>query len=275
MSDLDNRVVANFKQMAVNLEAIGENPYRIRAYRKVIYIVGELLQNGDSLSNHLENLREISGIGEKSAAKILYLVDHTNLEGLTIENLVEEVPVEKEDSNRIPLEEATKIANPVVMALIYNFSFSRIEYVGSVRREKKTVHDIDIIAEGDTKEIRQGLIDLFATQLDKIETKGVEKCKGYKQNLLMEIRVVDPDRYAATLIHCTGSRDYNVEMRKVLKMRGQHFSENGFWTNEDPTDVKRFKTEEEYFDIMGLRYLPPKDREVKNMEWIYESALMF
>lgn len=279
MAELDDRVIREFSKRAELCKQAGENQFRIRAYHNVIGNVQAYLAMGDSLSNHLHELDSIKGFGGKSLEKVRFLMEHEELDNSDLlaklaemaatmieakEVALEVAPKVVTENGRVPIELAYAAADPVYQRLL-GACAGRVSYAGSMRRQKPTVHDVDLVVE-DLRGEAPAILDLFASLMETVEAKGTEKCKGYLKGIMMEIRVVDTARFASTMIHCTGSAEFNIAMRAHLKARGWGFSESGLRVDGD---LRTWASEESYFDAMGLAWLEPKDREVKNMRWFY------
>ena len=57
-----------FNQVADLLEILGENPFRIRAYRNAARIIGGLPQSVAAMVEHGKDLTELAGIGRQRGA---------------------------------------------------------------------------------------------------------------------------------------------------------------------------------------------------------------
>ena len=80
-------------------------------------------------------IRELDGFAEKTEKMIIDNIDRT-----------------KKDQNRISYSDARKIANKVINLLKKLNEVEKIEYMGSLRRKKETVGDIDILVSSNNSE---------------------------------------------------------------------------------------------------------------------------
>jgi DNA polymerase (family 10) len=79
---------------------------------------------------------------------------------------------------------------------------------------------------------------------------------GYR----FDLRVVPPECYGNLLQHFTGSKEHNVALREDAVRRGLSVSEYGVQETETRT-VFTAETEEELYERLGYRFIPPELRE--------------
>ncbi len=158
------------------------------------------------------------------------------------------------------LQEAKEIALKVYNQLEPHCE--RIAIAGSIRRMKPEVKDIEIVCIPKPYEI--GLFESgIATVIDQwAKIKGDLPCK-YTQRMLpegikLDIFMTNKVNWGWQLALRTGSRDYNrfVLLRR-LKNRGFDSKDGHIWQGDN---LVKTKEEEDVFDLIGLRYVPPVDR---------------
>jgi len=131
---------------------------------------------------------------------------------------------------------------------------------GSYRREAETVGDLDILVGGNPnvsgaeKKIYKNFPD--HTTLASGETKIAFVI--FPQNLQVDIRFVPEDSWGAALLYFTGSKDYNVMMRKVAIEQGCLLNEYGLFKDGE---YIAGKTEKEVCKKLGLPYKDPRNRK--------------
>ena len=138
----------------------------------------------------------------------------------------------------------------------------RASLAGSIRRNKETIGDIDIVVTAERrnwKKIINQIIKLpqVNTVLASGETKASVILKA--ANMQADIRIVHDDEYGAAMLYFTGSREHNIMLRTVAKKRGWKINEYGVF------DVKTNKrlageTEESIYNLFGLPLIPPEKR---------------
>jgi DNA polymerase (family X) len=135
-----------------------------------------------------------------------------------------------------------------------------VEIAGSFRRKAEAVGDLDILVLGDraAHEAQKNLAKAFGSQT--VLASGETKISFviFPQNLQVDIRFVPPDSYGAALLYFTGSKEFNVMMRKVAIGKGYLLNEYGLFKDGE---YIAGKTEEEIFDALGLPHTPPHKRK--------------
>ena len=136
----------------------------------------------------------------------------------------------------------------------------KIIIAGSYRRGLLTVGDLDILVCGnsDVSKVEKKIFKAFpnSTSLASGETKIAFVI--FPQNLQVDIRFVPEESYGAALLYFTGSKDYNVMMRKVAIEKGYLLNEYGVFENGE---YVAGKTEKEVCEKLGLPFLEPTKRK--------------
>jgi DNA polymerase (family 10) len=127
------------------------------------------------------------------------------------------------------------------------------------------IGDIDLLA---SSKHPAGVIEFFTSQpgivkvLAKGETKASVLLEGGIQS---DLRVVSDSEYASALMYFTGSKEHNIVMRQRAIDRGLRLNEYGLFRSKeetrDPKLLVKCQTEEDIFEKLGLRYIPPEMRE--------------
>ena len=202
------------------------------------------VKNLEDLENaaRQHKIRKIKGLGEKTEQNILENIDRTK--GETERKLLGYV---------LPVAEELK-------AKLKGFSgLGKIEIAGSLRRKKETIRDIDILV---TSSKPKELMDYF-TSLDVVEkvvAKGKTKSTvRLKEGLECDVRLVEEEAFGSALVYFTGSKQLNIEMRKIALKKDLKLNEYGLFNDKD----KRIagKTEQEVFGKLGMQYVEPELRE--------------
>jgi DNA polymerase (family 10) len=68
------------------------------------------------------------------------------------------------------------------------------------------------------------------------------------------------ERIKRRVIYFTGSKNFNVLVRQKAKGLGYSLNEYGL-VNNDNGELRYLKSEEELFEILGIPYLKPTDRD--------------
>jgi len=161
---------------------------------------------------------------------------------------------------RMLLDEAIELSRPILKFLREECGAHKVEAVGSLRRRKETVGDIDIVA---TSEHPQKTIDKFALYPDFLEivSKGPVKLSAILRNSReVDLEILRKDEYGSLLLHFTGSKQHNVSLRSLAQKRGLSISEHGI-KNEKTGKTILCSEEKDVYDALGLDFIVPELRE--------------
>jgi DNA polymerase (family 10) len=184
----------------------------------------------------------LKGFGEKSEERILRAARTYN-------------PRER----RMLLDEATALAQHLLSFLRSHPACERAQVAGSLRRQKETIGDLDLVA---ASRDQKALADAFAEApfVDEVlahgPTKVFIKCGGVEADL----RVVAPEAFGSLLHHFTGGQAHNIALRERAVKMGLNISEYGL-AKAGTGEYEPVATEEEIYARLGLSYIPPELRE--------------
>jgi len=135
----------------------------------------------------------------------------------------------------------------------------RVEAVGSFRRRRESVGDLDLIVLGDAR----SLGDAFVAFPDVKEVLGHGEAKSsvvLASGLQVDLRPFALESLGAALQYFTGSKDHNVRVRERAVRRGLKLNEYGVF-RVDGGERLASATEEEVYAALGLAFIPPELRE--------------
>jgi len=188
-------------------------------------------------------VRELKGFGEKTETAILG--------GLEIA---------AQADLRTCWADADQIVRQILAHLDGCSAIVKREVAGSFRRGKETVGDLDILAVARQTAGAMDCLAAFpgvATVLARGETKmSVRLGSG----LQVDLRVVPEESFGAALQYFTGSQAHNIVLRGMAKGRGLKINEYGVFRGDQRIAGK---TEEEVYAALGLPWIPPELREVR------------
>lgn len=214
----------------------------------------------------LELLRGVHGIGEKKAEE-LYSKGVRSLEDLASHPLTDAQVVGLKYYNalkkRIPREEIEDYVLPIIEDIARSYK-GRIEVVGSFRRGAKTSGDIDLLTTIPVKKVVDVLVcsGIIIASLSHGPKKfmGIAVFGGPSDvPRRIDIRYTPSKNWGFGLLHATGSDEFNRQLRVIARDKGYRLSENGM-VNLKTGKVKTAPTEEECFEILGIKYVPPESR---------------
>lgn len=192
------------------------------------------------------NIDKLEGFGKKKNSEILssisqYLKDRTK-------------------EKRFFLSTASEVAEQIITYLHKSGLGEKIEALGSLRRRVATIGDIDLVAATNNPE---KLINYFCQYPHKVKVieKGEQGATIELANgLRADLRVTEPNRYGSMLQYFTGSKQHNITLREFALKKGLSLSEYGI--KELVKGINHtFKTEKEFYNFLGLEYIPPEIRE--------------
>jgi DNA polymerase (family 10) len=76
----------------------------------------------------------------------------------------------------------------------------------------------------------------------------------------VDLRVVKPEAYGAALLYFTGSKQHNIELRRIAQAGDLKLSEYGLFRGEERVAGA---TEREVYGALGLDWIPPELREAR------------
>ncbi|MCX6743416.1 MAG: type-X family DNA polymerase, partial [Candidatus Parcubacteria bacterium] len=140
---------------------------------------------------------------------------------------IEQFHTRTKERNRMVLTTAGPIAEDILDFLKKNKMVKKCEAVGSLRRMKETIGDIDIVvATADPKKI----IDYFskASFVKNILAKGDTKISViHRKDIRVDLEILPERTYGSLLQHFTGSKEHNVHLRTWASAKGLKISEYG------------------------------------------------
>ena len=166
--------------------------------------------------------------------------------------------VQKKDQNRISYSDARKIANKVINLLKKLNEVEKIEYMGSLRRKKETVGDIDILVSSNNSE---KIVNKFIKLPGVIRVLVSGKTKTsilYEDQIQIDLRIVKIGEFGSASQYFTGSLEHNVIMRKIAISKNMKLSEYGLFDNNGK--LIESSSEKKIYKILGLKFIPPSER---------------
>jgi DNA polymerase (family 10) len=229
------------KECPIDYESLltveGVGPKKVKLLYQTLKIKD--LDDLESMAKKHE-IRKIKGMNEKSEEKILENIRYAKK---AIRNLLGHIlPIANDLKNNLnDLDEVI-----------------RVEIAGSIRRRKETIGDIDVLAITDNP---QKVMEFFTgmDDVDRVIAKGPTKSTvRLKENVSSDLREVPESAFGSALLYFTGSKDTNVELRKIAIKKGLKLNEYGLFKGDE---VIAGKTEEEIFHKLGMDYIEPELRE--------------
>jgi DNA polymerase/3'-5' exonuclease PolX len=167
-------------------------------------------------------------------------------------------------TTRIPLASAELIAAKVAAKLRPHCL--QIEVAGSIRRKRPTIGDIEIVCVPKPYDASPLFASGLATVVNQWpKVKGELPCKYTQRRLpegiALDLFMVDPNGFGLQLAIRTGSSRWSHEVLAKAWVRAGFHSEGGLLRRRDGSVVP-LKSERQLFDLIGLPWTPPEQREV-------------
>lgn len=180
-----------------------------------------------------------------------------------LQNIMRGIELWEKSKERMTLIEAFEIGQEYLnyMKRLGDI-IERIELAGSLRRRKETVGDIDMLVSAmheNWSKIHEHFVSFPDVKdvLLKGETKSSVVLKNARQ---VDLRTVEPHQWGAALQYFTGSKEHNIRVRDIAKMKGLKVSEYGVFMADTDQWIGG-KTEEEVYALIGMQTPPPEIRE--------------
>lgn len=248
--------------------------------------IAEYLETGDlayyrdlraDLPIDIEALTRVEGVGPTTAKRLYQDLGVQTLEDLeraaregkiaelegfgetSQQNILDHIERAKAGEARMLLGRAFPIADTVEARLEAAPAFDRVDIVGSFRRRRPTVGDIDILAAASDPE---AAMEAFCTHDDvnEVRSRGDTKASVVVSGgLQMDLRLVEEAAYGAAMIYFTGSKDHNIALRNRAIDQDRKLNEYGLFEGDDTRLAGA--TEQEVYEALGLAWIPPELRE--------------
>jgi DNA polymerase (family 10) len=246
----------------IELVGTGKCQYHQEQLKKIPRSLLELLQlqtvgpQKVRLFNQKLNITTVDEL--EAAAKEGQLRDLPGMSVKSEENILKAIEVFRRAVGRFRLDTAYETAEDLVAYLREFKGVEQVTPAGSLRRGRETVGDLDLLVTGHD---HAGIAEHFAkfSDIAQILAKGEDKVSvKLKNDLQVDVRLLERQSYGAALQYFTGSKEHNVALRDRAKRRGWKLSEYGLF---EGNKVIASRTEEEIYEKLGLEWIPPELRE--------------
>lgn len=245
--------------------------------------IGKYEQLKDMVPHDIIDMMDISGFGPQSLKKIhqqlnirtkgelveaLRSGSVAKLKGFgsrKVENMMRGLKLHKTLEERMLLWEALEAGEKILAGLKQLPEVKQAGLAGSVRRMKETIGDIDILVACEEKHRKKVVAGFTGSPLvQTVLAKGSTRASVVLRETgrQVDLRLVGEHEWGSALQYFTGSKEHNIHLRTIAKDMGYKISEYGIYKTEGNRRVGG-KTEEEIYETLGLRLMPPEMREDK------------
>jgi DNA polymerase (family 10) len=188
-------------------------------------------------------IKDLPGMGEKSE-----------------DNILRGIELYKRRKERVLLGTALPLAEKIVESLSRLDETDKISFAGSLRRKKETIGDIDILV---TSQKSEKIMKTFTSlpQVREVLAEGPTKSSVItKDDIHVDVRVVEPISFGAALQYFTGSKAHNIKLRELAVKRGLKINEYGVFDVKTDRRIAG-ESEQEIYRILDLSFITPELRE--------------
>jgi len=223
----------------------GLGPKKVKALSESLGIVSVDALRSACESNSVSSLK---GFGAKTQSKIL--------EGIRFLGEV---------GNRVRIDQASAIAQELIVALRSLPQVIRAELCGSLRRRRETAKDIDLLASSNEPMAVMSAFVKLPTVI-KIVAEGETKSSvvvqqnvdGERVTLNADLRLVRDEQFPFALHYFTGSKEHNIRVRQRAVERGLKLNEYELAGSKRSIHCK---DEAALFAALELDWIEPELRE--------------
>ncbi len=186
-------------------------------------------------------IRALSRFGEKSEQKILKGIGFLH-----------------QTTGRFTLGNALPVLKNIEAYLAGVKGVRRVAIAGSTRRRKETIGDGDLLVVAKDPAV---VMDAFVAMKSVVHVHGKGGTKSsvkLASGMDVDLRVVPAESWGAALNYFTGSKDHNVTLRRIALSKKWKLNEYGVFRGKKQIAGE---TEEEVYEVLGLKYVPPEMRE--------------
>lgn len=178
----------------------------------------------------------------------------------TEERILQGIRVVESRGGRILLGDAFETASSIISYINDHHQNIKISMAGSLRRMKETIGDIDIlVASEKPEEIMKTFVSMKT--IEEVIANGDTKSSiRLNTGMQVDLRVVPTGSWGAALQYFTGSKEHNVELRKLAISKGKKINEYGLFDRDTDKQLAA-ADEKEIYNALGLQYIPPEMRE--------------
>jgi DNA polymerase (family 10) len=178
------------------------------------------------------------------------------------EKMIKTIQLSKKIKKRYLLGDVYPLIKKIEDRFNENENVIRCLVVGSFRRMKETIRDIDILISTDEPE---EVVEFFVTMPEVQEIKGKGKAKAFvelRNGVDVDLLVVPEESFGSAAQYFTGNKEHNISLRNLAISMDFHLNEWGLY-NKKGRRIAGF-TEQEIYESLQLQYIPPELRENNN-----------
>jgi DNA polymerase (family 10) len=235
--ELCRKVPAGLREL---LRLPGCGPKRVQLLHDRLHI-RSLAGLRQALKRH--TIRNLKGFGPKSE-----------------ENLLKALGEIDRTEKRVYLADAKVFVEAISEHLQAAAGVEQVQVAGSYRRRKETVGDLDVLVCARRAGPVMDRLAEFPGVREVLARGGTKMSVRLTFGLNVDLRVIPAASYGAALVYFTGSKQHNIDIRKIALEKELKINEYGVFRGN-----KRIagRTEAEVYRSIGLPWIPPELREAR------------
>ncbi len=224
----------------------------------------------------LESLSSIEGLGPKKIKILWQKLGIKNIDDLenaakahrisglpgfkqkSEENILKGIEFAKKSQGRFILGYTLPLIREIENRLKTCPEVKKATAAGSVRRMRETIGDVDfLVVSENPEEVAEFFVSMpeVVQVIEKGKTKSAVKLQS---GLNADIRIIPKESFGAALQYFTGNKAHNIVLRKMALDKKWKLNEYGIYDKERQIAGQ---TEEEVYEKLGLKWIPPELRE--------------
>ncbi len=232
------------KEVPVNIEELDQIPSLGPKKIKILYQKLNV-KNLKELETAITagKVRTLAGFGEETEKRLLAGIKFL-----------------KTNPHRFLYVQALPIVEEIKKELSKIKSVKTVEVAGSFRRGKETIGDLDfLVVSSDPQAVMKAFVSMSGVH--EVLAQGETKSSVRLDNgLQVDLRVVTEKEFGSAMNYFIGSKEHNVELRKLALSKGYTLSEYGLFNLKNKKWIAG-RTEQEIYDKLGLQFIAPELRE--------------
>jgi DNA polymerase (family X) len=284
--------ILGYKRAAESVAALGRPVREVEDLKELPHVGGTIAgvirdlaedRTPEILANLLEEVpaglvevTRLPGVGPRTSGRLWRELGITNVEDLgeleegrlaalkgfgkkSEERILRAARTYNSQERRMLLDEATALAQHLLQFVRSHPACERAEIAGSLRRQKETIGDLDLVA---ASRDQASLADAFAESqfVDEVLAHGPTKVFIKTGGVEVDLRIVAPEAFGSLLHHFTGGQAHNIVLRERAVKMGLNISEYGL-AKAGTHEYEPVATEGEIYSRLNLTYIPPELRE--------------
>jgi DNA polymerase (family X) len=178
------------------------------------------------------------------------------------ELILKKIEFFKKGGSRLLIGQVYPLVKKIEERLSKFYGVNHALAVGSFRRMKETVGDIDFVVSVRLESDRKALINYFTSMPEVKQVTGSGSSKAFvKLNIGIDadLLVVPEESFGSALQYFTGSKEHGVALRKLALSRKLRLNEWGVFDRSGKGMAG--SSEEDVYNVLGLEWIPPEMRE--------------